>query len=302
MKVLVIGATGFIGSVVAERLSEQGHAVMALVQPGLSSDGLPPGSEVVVGDLSDVSSLDAAARQVEAIINLATPTGTPAVDAAATHALLEPLRGTGRPFVYTSGIWVLGATGPTPVDEDAAVNPLELVGYRPAIEQQVLAAADDGVRSIVIRPAIAHGRGGGIPGMLVGIARDHGYGRYVSGPDADPSRPPTWPMVHVDDLADLFVAALERAPAGTVLHAVDEPAVAVTDIARAAAGAAGVDGVAPWPLELARAALGEAFADALAVSQACSGDRARQLLGWSPWRPKTTADIAAGSYAGTAAA
>jgi len=296
MKVLVIGATGFIGSVVAERLLERGHEVVGLVQRAAPVDRLPAGSSLVVGDLVDVGSLRAAAEQAEAIINLATPTGQLAVDAAATDALLEPLRGTGRAFLYTSGIWVLGATGPTPVDEGAAIDPLPIVGYRPAIERQVLAAAGDGVRSVVIRPAIAHGRGGGIPALLVATAREHGVGRYLG------DQAVTWPMVHVDDLADLFVAALDRAPAGTLLHAVDEPAVPVLEIAQAAAAAAGVQGVAPWPLSQARSALGEDFADALALSQACSGERARALLGWSPRHTKAIADIASGSYVREAAA
>lgn len=296
MKVLVIGGTGFIGSVVAERLAERGHGVVTLVRPGAPAEGLPAGDSVAVGDLADVSSLRAAAQQADAIINLATPTGQLSVDAAATTALLQPLRRTGGPFIYTSGIWVLGATGPTPVGEDAATDPLPIVGYRPAIEEQVLAAATDGVRSVVIRPAIAHGRGAGIPALLVQTAREHGVGRYVG--DADV----TWPMVHVDDLADLFVTALERAPGGTLLHAVDESAVPVVDIARAAGAAAGVEGVASWPTTEARAALGRDFADALALSQACSGERARELLGWTPWRPKTITDISSGSYAGTVAA
>lgn len=296
MKVLVIGATGFIGSVVAQRLVEEGHEVLALVQPGRAADGLPAGSRVLSGDLADASSLAVAAGQADAVINLATPTGDVAVDAAATAALLEPLRGTGRAFIYTSGIWVLGATGPTPVDEDAATDPLPIVGYRPAIEQQVLAAAGHGVRSVVLRPAIAHGRGGGIPALLVATAREHGAGRYVG------DRTVTWPMVHVDDLADLFVAALHRAPAGLVLHGVDESAVSVADLAGAAAIAAGVDGIEPWPLAEASAALGEPFAEALALSQACSGGRARQLLGWSPHRLDAVTDIASGSYARAAAA
>ena len=296
MKVLVIGATGFIGSVVAERLVERGHGVVALVQPGAPTEGLPAGSSYAVGDLADASSLRAAAERADAIINVSRPTGQLTVDAAATSALLEPLRRTGGPLIYTSGIWVLGATGSTPIGEDAATDPLPIVGYRPAIEQQVLAAAADGVRSVVIRPAIAHGRGGGIPALLVKTAREHGIGRYVGDLDV------TWPMVHVDDLADLFVTALDRAPGGTLLHAVDEAAVPVVDIARAAAAAAGVDGVAPWPIDQARTALGPEFADALALSQACSGERARQLLGWSPRHPKATTDIASGSYASTVAA
>ncbi len=112
-----------------------------------------------------------------------------------------------------------------------------------------------------------------------------------------------WPMVHVDDLADLYVAALERADAGTLLHAVAEEAVPVVELAAAAARAAGVAGtVEAWPLGDARAALGALFADALALDQACSGSRARGLLGWQPRRPGAVDDLAEGSYAAIRAA
>lgn len=252
MKVMVVGATGFIGSVVAERLTDAGHQVVALVQAGVTTQGLPAGTEVRLGDLTAPATLTAAmSDDVEGVVHLATPTGEVSVDVAATDALLAPLRGTGRPFVYTSGLWVLGPTGPAPADEDSAINPLPIVGYRPTIESQVLTSAQHGVRATVIRPAIAHGRGGGIPAMLVGQARACGGGRYVGSADV------TWPMVHVDDLADLFVAALERADPGTLLHAVAEEAVAVTALADAAGRAAGVTGtVQAWPLTEPRRARG----------------------------------------------
>lgn len=81
--------------------------------------------------------------------------------------------------------------------------------------------ATDGVRSTVIRPGVVHGRGGGIPATLVGLASEHGGGRYIRPDDV------RWPMVHVADLADLYVAVLDRAPAGTVFHGVAEELVPV---------------------------------------------------------------------------
>ena len=212
------------------------------------------------------------------------------MDIAAADALWQPLRGTGRALLYTSGTWVLGRTGSLPVDEAAATNPIELVEHRPAVERLVLDAAAHGVRSVVIRPGIAYGRGAGIPRLLVELARQHGAGRYIGDEALH------WPMVHVDDLADLFVAAIERADPGSLLHGVDEEAVQVASLAAAAGQAARISVTPrPWPLPEAREALGAAFADALACHQVVSGNRARRVLDWrprSPAAPYTTSPAA----------
>ncbi|MFF5209174.1 NAD-dependent epimerase/dehydratase family protein [Streptosporangium sp. NPDC000396] len=290
MKVLLIGATGYLGSAVADSLTEAGHQVVELARPGDDRPG--QGRERRVGDLTDPRSLtQAVTSDIDAVINMATPSGDAETDAAAVAALTEPLRGTGKVFLYTSGVWVLGATGPDPADENAPTNPVPIVGYRPTIERQVLATAEDGVRALVIRPGIVHGRGGGIPALLVNLAREHAAPRFV-GEEAV-----RWPMVHVDDLADLFVVAVERAPAGTLWHGVTEPAVAVHDLASAAGRAAGVSAEPRgWPLDQASETLGAAFADALTLDQSVSGDAARDKLGWSPRREGAVADLLEGSY------
>ncbi|MGP4110560.1 SgcJ/EcaC family oxidoreductase [Streptomyces sp. 4N509B] len=296
MKVLLLGATGYVGSAVADHLTRFGHEVVELGRGAADRPGR--GRERRVGDLTDPGSLTRAVTpDIDAVVHAATPTGDAATDAAAVDALLAPLRGTGRAFVYTSGVWVLGATGPDPAGEDAPTDPLPIVGYRPLIERQVLAAAADEVRATVIRPGIVHGRGGGIPALLVNLARDHRAPLFVA-PDGEAGGAPVhWPMVHVDDLAELYVAAVERAEAGTLWHGVAEPAVPVRDVARAAGRAADVL-AAPraWPVEEARAALGAAFADALALDQRVAGDAARQRLGWRPARAGAVADLATGSY------
>ncbi|WP_329395150.1 SgcJ/EcaC family oxidoreductase [Streptomyces melanogenes] len=288
MKVLLIGASGYIGSAVSAHLADAGHQVVALVRANRPDAGL----EQRVGDLTDPASLTrAVTSDIDAVVNLAPPTGDAAVDAAAITALTDPLRGTGRAFVYASGVWVLGATGPAAADENAPVDPLPIVGYRPAIERQVLDTADAGVRATVIRPGIVHGNGGGIPALLVDLARKHGAPTYV-GEEAV-----HWPMVHVDDLADLFVATVEKAPAGSLWHGVSESAVPVRDLAAAAGAAAGIDGEPrSWPLEDARAELGALFADALALDQTVSGDAAREGLGWLPRRAGAVADVRELSY------
>ncbi|MGW6564125.1 NAD-dependent epimerase/dehydratase family protein [Streptomyces sp. NPDC054975] len=284
MKVLVLGATGYIGSAVVARLTLDGHDVVPLVKDAASLHSDMP---VRVGDLADPASLRAAVTDdVDAVINLSTPTGDEAMDTAALEALLAPLRGTGRAFVYTSGVWVLGATGNAPATEDAGTDPIAIVGYRPRIEQRVLTATGDDVRTVVIRPGVVYGRDGGIPALMTGWAREHGAGRYV-GPVAT-----RWPMVHVDDLAELYVLATTKAYPGDLLHGVAWESVPVAAVAAAADIAAGGIGRAePWPLAEAVKVLGAPFAEALALDQVVSGRRAVDELGWRPSRPYVLTEL-----------
>ncbi|WP_033825242.1 NAD-dependent epimerase/dehydratase family protein [Kitasatospora sp. MBT63] len=287
MKVLVLGSTGYIGSAAVRQLMADGHQVVHFVK---DAERIGPDAASRVGDLRDPASLRAAVTDdIDAVLNLATPTGEEPVDAAAVGALTEGVRGTGRAFVYTSGVWVLGATGDTAVGEDAATDAITIVGYRPRIEQRVLASAAEDVRAVVLRPGIVYGHGGGIPGLMTGWAKEHGSGRYVGSPAT------RWPMVHVDDLAELFVLALTGAEPGSVLHGVAHEAVPVAALAAAADVAAGGTGRAePWPLEQAAEAVGAPFAEALALNQVVSGSRAVTELGWRPSRPYVLTELTGG--------
>ncbi|MGW5261387.1 NAD-dependent epimerase/dehydratase family protein [Microbispora sp. NPDC004025] len=277
MKVLLLGATGYIGSVLAERLAEHGHEVVALVRPKARDTAVP--GEVRHGDIHEPETLRAAVTpDIDVVVHAANPVGDEAVDVAA----IEALAGGGARLVYTSGVWVLGATTEA-AGEDAPLNPITLSGYRPRVEGLVRDAG-----GVVVRPGIVYGRGGGIPGLLA--SPDGEDGRYVhaGGPV------PTWPTVHVDDLADLLVLAIEKAEPGSLFHAVTEEAVSVADVA-AAAGRTGK--AVPWPVDEASQALGRPFAEGLALSQVVSGDLARKVLGWQPSRPGIVDDVRSGSYA-----
>jgi len=103
-------------------------------------------------------------------------------------------------------------------------------------------------------------------------------------------------VVHVDDLADLYVRALENKSGGMVFHGISEEGVRVRDIALAASDGAGISGkISPWPVEEARKTLG-LFADALALDQKISSAKTKQQLGWQPKAPRLVEDLRQGSY------
>ena len=271
MKVLLLGATGYIGSVLAERLAEHGHEVVSLVRPKARDTAVP--GEVRHGDIHEPGTLRAAVTpDVDVVVHAANPVGDEAADVAA----IEALAGGGARLVYTSGVWVLGATTEA-ADEDAPLDPIALARYRPRVERLV---RDSG--GVVVRPGIVYGRGAGIPTLLVSPGGEDGRYVHAGGPV------PTWPTVHVDDLADLLVLAIEKAEPGSLFHGVAEESVSVAEIA-AAAGRTGR--AVPWRLDEASEALGRPFAEGLALSQVVSGDLARKVLGWEPRRPGIVDDV-----------
>jgi nucleoside-diphosphate-sugar epimerase len=171
------------------------------------------------------------------------------------------------------------------------VNPTPLVAQRPAIEQEVLAAQGRGVRAIVIRPALVYGRGGSIPAMLTKSARETGATRYVG------DGMNRWPFVDVEDLAQLYVRAVEKAKPGSLYNASHGPSYKVAEVAAAASTGAGANGkTESWPLDEARKVMGP-FADALVLDQQVSGEKAKKELGWAPRAGSVLDDLKTGSYA-----
>ena len=138
---------------------------------------------------------------------------------------------------------------------------------------------------IVIRPGVVYGSGGGMVAGMVSQAQAAGSVRYVGTGEQH------WAVIHVEDLAALYVLALETAPPGSLFLAANDETPTVREIAQAVSEAAGVPGqTRPWPLEDARQELGP-FADALALDQKATSRRARQTLGWEPAAPTLFADL-----------
>ena len=290
MIIFLTGATGYIGGAVAGALQQAGHSVIGLARSDEAAGQLHlRGIATHRGDLADPASLRDAAAAADGVIHTGT-TNEGDLDAASVRAMLHAIAGSHKPFLYTSGIWVLGDTKGRVADETWPACPATVVAWRPAAEQTVLDAARQGVRTSVLRPAVVYGRGGGIAAGFAKSAREDGAARYVGHGEN------RWPAIDVDDLADLYIRTLEQAPPGTLLHASDGSAHRVKEIAEAASIGAGADGrTESWPLEEARKMLG-ALADALALDQQVSSQKARSLLGWQPRAAGLLDDLRQGSY------
>jgi nucleoside-diphosphate-sugar epimerase len=280
MKVFVTGGTGYIGSAVALRLKKAGHDVSALVRSKEKGSALQAaGIKLVVGDLGNPAGYAATAWGVQAIVHLAQDHGPGGVelDRKAISTARELLHGSvGGTFIYTSGIWVLGNTEGDPAEEKHPLKPAQAVAWRPAHEQAALDLAKDGIRAVVVRPGIVYGgSAGGIPAQFFGTASKHGAAQMIGEGNNH------WPLVHRNDLAELYVRLVERAPAGSIFHATDASTHTLREVAEACSRAAGKGEVTVQPVEKARAQMGP-FADALTLDQKVSSEKARTELDWRP--------------------
>jgi nucleoside-diphosphate-sugar epimerase len=320
MKILVTGATGFIGSAVARRLLQRGHNVLGLSRSDsaaarLRAAGLTP----IAGDFAEPASLAEPAAQVDAIVSTASigqVKGTPesfAKDGEAVTVMTEALGKSGKPLIFTSGsaifaVFTKGEASPTIFDEDYPVPlppsvfappnaevPLPFVeafggamAPRAATEKVVLEAP--GVRGIAIRPGLVYGQGRGydLPN-LIALAKTHRVAPHLGAGGVRQG------YVHIDDLVELYVRALDRAPAGTMLHAVSGE-IALGDLARSVSRLVGAGGrTEAWSLVEMQARAGGGGVS-LSVNKRLASEKTRKLLDWTPTRHDIFEDVEHGSY------
>lgn len=220
MNLFVIGATGFVGGSLARSFAAAGHTVSGVARTDQAAAQLcRDGIRAVVGDLDrNRSRIVAEAMTADTVIYAAQT--TPDVEPAVVSDLLDALTDTGSTFIFTSGSGVLmqrtgGDWSPDSYteDDDFVVEPL--AAARMEAERRVRAAAQRGIRSMVIRPGMIWGPGdhGHIAMIYRSVART-GNACYV-GEGLN-----VYSNVHIDDVASLYAAAMSRGHAGNVYHAV----------------------------------------------------------------------------------
>lgn len=284
MKIFLTGGNGFVGGSVAHHLIAQGHSVRGLLRDPqkagrLQAQGITP----VIGSLDDRQLLIDEARQADAVIDAANSDHAGAVD-----AFIEALRGSGKLLIHTSGSSIIGddALGNTLsehiFDEDTPFIIEAPKQARYDIDLRMMAAADQDIRSVVICPSNIYGVGHGLTDhsfqlpFLMARARETGVMRIVG---AGVNR---WSNVHIDDVAQLFLLAVEKAPAGA-FYFLENGEASFIDMAAALAKRMNLGAVQSWPAEEA-----EQHWDPMHVhytfgtNSRVKAKRARAELGWAP--------------------
>ncbi|HEY4018838.1 MAG TPA: SDR family oxidoreductase [Pseudonocardiaceae bacterium] len=297
MRVFVTGASGWIGSATVDELLEAGHQVTGLARSDNSAAALAAkGVTVLRGDLDDLDALRRGATDADAVVHLANkhdfsnPAESNRAERAAVHTIAETLAGSDRPFVFASGVAGLAKGRPAvETDPNPSVGPDSARG---GAENLALGYVERGVRSISARFApTVHGIGDhGFIAYIAATARRHGASAYIGDGTS------AWSAVHHRDAARLVRLALEKAPAGTILHVVDEEGIASRDIAEAIGAALDVPvtSIAPDKATEHFGFIGMFFGADFRASSAAT----RQLLGWTPQGPTLIEDIKAGGYPG----
>jgi nucleoside-diphosphate-sugar epimerase len=281
MKVLVLGATGFIGLPAAQALVRAGHFVYGLTrseQKGkqLAAEEIVP----IVGEIDKPAGWVNIIADLDAVIECVG--GTADIKTlseelfTAIREAAQKLRPQGAPkltYIYTSGTWVHGEDRNTVVTDSTPIrSPADLVAWRPGREQIVV--KDQVLNGIVIRPGLLYGRNGS---LLAPFFKDASEGS-VWYPGTPGGR---FAVIHTDDLADLFVRATEKAilGGGLIFDAANNQTESTDDVLAALVKVSG----AQKPYEYRKPA--NLYEVALGTTSLLRPYLARTLLGWNPTKP-----------------
>jgi nucleoside-diphosphate-sugar epimerase len=297
MKIVIVGASGYIGGSAASALVKQGHEVSGLARSddtarALAQRGITP----VRGTLDDVAVLASAAKAADVTIGAAN-----ADHRGAAEAIVKALTGTGKTYLHTSGSSIVGTPArgefvEVVFDEDTPFTPPPARKVR--VDTDTMVRGASGMRGIVIAPSLIYGRGQGLnPNSiqvpwLIALAKKAGIAKHIG------SGENRWANVHIDDLVPLYLLAIEKAPAGSFYFAENgensmrEVCEAISRMLR--------QGGKTQSMTIAEAAeeWGQGAAEnTMGSNSRVRAKRARAELGWKPAARSLIEEIERGCYA-----
>ncbi|OWA49796.1 hypothetical protein BV898_14331 [Hypsibius exemplaris] len=234
--------------------------------PGRGGKLKQRGVEPVLGSLEDAAVLTEAAQRADAVIHTANSDHRPAVE-----TLLNALKKCGKPFIHTSGSSVIAddvkgeSVNPTVHTEDTFFVPTPNKAPRAALDRFIRESGiNRGIRTI---PKLAE------------LSKAKGAGLYI-GKGAN-----IWSNVYIDDCADLFLLALERAPSASFFFA-ENGENTLKEVAEVVSRSLGFGGkTESWNADEAIKAHGEWARSAMAANSRVKAVNARKTLQWSPKEP-----------------
>jgi len=255
MKVLLTGATGFVGTHLARRLAAAGHEVLPVSRRPIKGSG-------AAFDWSE-DSLRRGVASADAIVHLAGENifarrwsaaqkqrlWTSRVETTRRLAILAAECGT-RCFLSTSAVGVYGPNELDELDESSPRGTDFLAELCRDWEEATDVALEAGVRTCIVRAGVVLGRGGG---ALARMLTPFKLG--IGGPVGDGRQWFSW--VHLDDLASLYLFLLEHEACSGFFNGTSPLPVTMRDFARGLGRALHRPAVLPLPGVVLRLALGE---------------------------------------------
>ncbi|XP_004501579.1 uncharacterized protein [Cicer arietinum] len=225
-KVLVTGASGYLGGKLCNALVRQGYSVKVLVRPTSDLSALPPSSEIVYGDITDSSSLLSAFSDCSVVFHVAAlvepwlpdPSKFITVNVEGLKNVLEAVKQTKtvEKLIYTSSFFALGPTDGTIADENQVHHEKffcsEYEKSKVTTDKIALQAASEGVPIVLLYPGVIYGPGKVTAGNVVAkmlVERFSGRlpGYIGNGNDK-------YSFSHVDDVVEGHIAAMKKGQIG----------------------------------------------------------------------------------------
>jgi nucleoside-diphosphate-sugar epimerase len=289
VRIMVTGASGFIGQTLCGQLRERGHELSALVRRAGSE---PLGTRSVLADLTDGERVKEALNEVEpeCVVHLAAEIASQRderkvreVNVGGSERLLEGCRAlagadprTGPRVVFASTVVTGDAHGALLTEESEL--PVE-TAYGHSKQEGERLVRESGLPAVIVRPSHVYGSGGWYAHELVAGLRRPGRAAVIG------NGRNLWDVVHVEDVASALVLAVEQAEAGETYHVVDDEPITFYDFMALTAQALGVGPPRRVPAAVARLIAGGPAVAAATRSARSSNAKLKRELGWEPRYP-----------------
>lgn len=272
MKILITGASGFVGTHLCRHLLERGHQVTGVARHGPPQASWPPGFRFVTSDTTRPGDWQGEIAAADAVVNLAGRSifgrWTHAVKAEirdsrilTTRHIVEGLAGEGCAVVLVSasGVGFYGDGGEEPLTEETGAGNDFLARLSVDWEAEAVRAQERGARVALTRLGVVLGPGGGAMAQM-----RTAFKSFVGGPIGSGRQ--WFPWIHLDDLAAAVLFIIETPELSGPINLCAPQPVRNRDLAQAIGKALNRPAFMPTPAFMLRLALGE-FAGVLLASQ-----------------------------------
>ena len=278
LKILITGASGFIGSRLATKLTEKGHSVTGLVHNNTINN---PAIEIISADLTDAN-FTIPNEKFDVVFHLAATTPMEKnkkiikkVNFDGTVNLFNQIKNKTNFLVYVSGLGVFGDPGDKVIDENAPLNPhTDYTKIRLEAQQYLETnCKNNSIHLSVVYLGEVYGNGGWFTSQIVNRLKKGSFRMPKSGEYYRC-------LVHVDDVVNSLIAIAENKVHDESFIITDSNPVLFKDFINFTSDKLGVKHPGSIPTFLANTVLGGDFVKLLTTSIKTSNKKILKLYGF----------------------